>query len=109
MPYPPEQAVEFEFSCIHAPTCDVLADVHGRECEEVNQQAREDFYLDVVLTTPLGELRGPTDYPALTGGVVTEAHARVCRERGHATHTVARPDGVRVWTGICPRCGEAFS
>lgn len=40
-------------------------------------------------------------YPALTGEVVTERHARICRERGHATHTV---DGVD--QGSCPRCGE---
>jgi len=40
-------------------------------------------------------------FPALTGDVVTEAHARVCAERGHATHTV---DGVD--QGYCPRCGE---
>ena len=40
-------------------------------------------------------------FPALTGDVVTERHARICRERGHATHTV---DGVD--SGICPRCGD---
>lgn len=41
------------------------------------------------------------DFPALNGGVVTERHARICRERGHATHTV---DGVD--RGSCPRCGD---
>lgn len=40
------------------------------------------------------------DFPALNGDVVTERHARTCREQGHATHTV---DGVRQ---ACPRCGE---
>ena len=39
-------------------------------------------------------------FPALEGDVVTEAHARICRERGHAFHTI---DGVD--TGCCPRCG----
>jgi hypothetical protein len=40
-------------------------------------------------------------YPALTGAVVTEAHARICAERGHATHLVNGID-----SGVCPRCGE---
>lgn len=39
--------------------------------------------------------------PALTGGVITEYHARMCRENGHMTHEV---DGVTQHT--CPRCGE---
>lgn len=43
------------------------------------------------------------DFPALNGQPVTEAHAQVCRERGHATHTV---DGVD--SGTCPRCGEVL-
>jgi hypothetical protein len=41
------------------------------------------------------------DMAALEGRVVTEGHSRICRERGHATHTVAGVD-----TGTCPRCGE---
>jgi hypothetical protein len=53
MPYQSEPAAEYEFVCIHAPTCDVLADAHGQECEAVNQQGREDFYRDLVLDTPL--------------------------------------------------------
>ena len=40
------------------------------------------------------------EFPALSGGVVTEAHARRCAENGHAEHVV---DGVS--TGTCPRCG----
>jgi len=41
------------------------------------------------------------DMPALNGAVVTERHARFCRENGHAVHTI---DGVpSPW---CPRCGE---
>lgn len=40
-------------------------------------------------------------YPALNGGVVTERHARICRERGHALWTLDGKD-----TGICPRCGD---
>lgn len=40
------------------------------------------------------------DYPALTGEVVTERHARICAERGHASHTVNGRD-----SGTCPRCG----
>lgn len=42
-----------------------------------------------------------TDFPALAGRVVTDAHARICAEYGHATHTVDGRD-----TGSCPRCGE---
>lgn len=42
-----------------------------------------------------------TDFPALNNEPVTERHARICREQGHATHTV---DGVD--TGVCPRCGD---
>lgn len=41
------------------------------------------------------------DFPALNHEPVTERHSRICREKGHATHTV---DGKE--TGICPRCGE---
>lgn len=43
-----------------------------------------------------------TDYPAAAEGrPVTEAHARVCAERGHATWT---RDGQA--SGVCPRCGD---
>lgn len=42
-----------------------------------------------------------TTYPALTGDPVTEGHARMCREQGHATHTI---DGVV--QPRCPRCGD---
>lgn len=41
------------------------------------------------------------DFPAVTGRTVTERHARICRENGHATHTVNGAD-----SGLCPRCGE---
>jgi hypothetical protein len=41
------------------------------------------------------------EMPALNGQTVTEFHARICREQGHATHTV---DGRT--SGTCPRCGE---
>lgn len=41
------------------------------------------------------------DFPIIDGRPVTEAHARICADRGHATHTV---DGVV--SGICPRCGD---
>lgn len=41
------------------------------------------------------------DFAALTGAGVTEAHARYCREHGHATHTV---DGEV--QPHCPRCGD---
>lgn len=40
-------------------------------------------------------------YPALNGEVVTEAHATVCAEKGHATYK--NGDKVEGW---CPRCGE---
>jgi hypothetical protein len=40
-------------------------------------------------------------FPVLVGGVVTERHARICRERGHAQHVV---DGVVMER--CPRCGD---
>ena len=40
-------------------------------------------------------------FPALNGQPVTERHARMCAERGHASHTVnGQP------TGTCPRCGD---
>lgn len=41
------------------------------------------------------------EMPALNLEVVTQAHANICAERGHATHTVngeIQPH--------CPRCGE---
>jgi hypothetical protein len=43
----------------------------------------------------------PLDFPAVNGGVVTEAHAALCHERGHAAHTV---DGKA--SPVCPRCGD---
>lgn len=42
-----------------------------------------------------------SDFPAMFGDVVTERHARLCREEGHKTW---ERDGVDV--GSCPRCGE---
>ena len=39
-------------------------------------------------------------YPALTGEVVTQAHADHCAAHGHATHTSGTD--VSPW---CPRCG----
>lgn len=41
------------------------------------------------------------DFPAVESRPVTEAHARLCREIGHATYT---RDGVDM--GSCPRCGH---
>lgn len=44
------------------------------------------------------------EMPALNGDVVTQAHANICAERGHATHKVngeIQPH--------CPRCGEALA
>lgn len=41
------------------------------------------------------------DYPAANGQPVTERHARLCREQGHAPHLVDGRD-----TGVCARCGE---
>lgn len=41
------------------------------------------------------------DYPAFEGRVVTERHARICRERGHA---VCTQEGVMALH--CPRCGD---
>lgn len=43
-------------------------------------------------------------FPALYGEPVTEWHANLCRERGHASHTV---DGVASLS--CPRCGEVVT
>lgn len=41
------------------------------------------------------------DYPAINGRPVTEAHAKYCRDNGHAKHL---NNGVRV--PYCPRCGD---
>src|SRR5215475_925463 len=46
----------------------------------------------------------PLDMPATEGRTVTEAHAKICAQRGHATHKV---DGVE--SELCPRCGERRS
>lgn len=48
-------------------------------------------------TTP----NAPQDFPAVEGNVVTERHARICRESGHVAYVV---DGVD--QGSCARCGE---
>lgn len=45
--------------------------------------------------------RGTSDYPALSNGVVTQAHTNDCLNFGHAVHLT---DGVD--NGVCPRCGE---
>lgn len=49
-------------------------------------------------------------FPALEGNVVTEGHARYCRENGHATNMIlgtnALPESV---SETCPRCGEFLS
>jgi len=41
------------------------------------------------------------DFPAVDGRVVTEAHAKICRERGCSTYV---KNGIDM--GFCPRCGE---
>jgi hypothetical protein len=45
---------------------------------------------------------GEREMPALNGEVVTQRHADLCAERGHAYHMV---DGIAGPT--CPRCGES--
>lgn len=42
------------------------------------------------------------DFPAINGRVVTQGHADVCTEVGHAVHMI---DGVPQM--FCPRCGDA--
>jgi hypothetical protein len=41
------------------------------------------------------------DFPVVDGRPVTEAHVKICADRGHATHVVNGVD-----SGFCPRCGE---
>jgi hypothetical protein len=41
------------------------------------------------------------DYPVPYGRPVTQAHVKICRERGHVSYVKNGMD-----TGICPRCGE---
>ncbi|MBB5833426.1 hypothetical protein [Kribbella italica] len=55
----------------------------------------------LALEAQLAAQRRMREMPALAGEVVTEFHARICREVGHATHTV---DGID--QGVCPRCGD---
>lgn len=60
--------------------------------------------IERVIELPKAETFRPSlalDYPAATGGVVTQAHANHCAQHGHAQHI---SEGVNV--GICPRCGE---
>jgi hypothetical protein len=49
-------------------------------------------------------MTNPMDFPALTGDYVTEAHAQICRERGHATYKINE-----VPQTCCPRCGDALT
>lgn len=42
-----------------------------------------------------------TDYAALNGSTVTQAHTNYCKSNGHAMHTIDGAD-----QGVCPRCGE---
>lgn len=49
MPFPTDDAgAEYVFRCLHTPTCDPLNDEHGHECRQVNDEARTEFYEDVV-------------------------------------------------------------
>lgn len=38
---------EYEYACIGSIVCEPLLDLHGVECERVNQEARVDFYEEV--------------------------------------------------------------
>lgn len=51
---------------------------------------------------PAAYLPSPMDFPAAKGGIVTEGHAQVCRNEGHATYTINGEPA-----GYCPRCGES--
>lgn len=41
------------------------------------------------------------NFPAVSGEVVTEAHVKICKERGHASYS---KNGVEA--DFCPRCGD---
>lgn len=47
---------EYEWRCFGTIVCDSMFDSHGRECDRLNDEARSDFYADVLLSTPLGDL-----------------------------------------------------
>lgn len=49
-------------------------------------------------------------FPSLEGNVVTEGHARYCRDNGHARNAIIGKNGEIVEISErCPRCGEILS
>lgn len=50
--------------------------------------------------------RFANDFPAVTGGNVTQGHADYCQAHGHATHTITNEDGSTEVAPYCPRCYE---
>lgn len=50
------EAPTYEWHCFGTITCDPLLDAHGRECERMNDEARSEFWADVVRSTPIGDL-----------------------------------------------------
>lgn len=78
---------------------DVTGQTDGTVCNRC--EALYSAQLDAVIAEQTVD---PLDFPVVTGGTVTEGHARYCRENGHARHTF---DGVvSPW---CPRCGDNVS
>lgn len=51
-----DDAPEYEWRCFGTIVCDPLTDQHGQECDRINQEAREEFYAEVVRSTTLGSL-----------------------------------------------------
>jgi len=39
---------EYEWRCFGTVMCDSMFDQHGRECERLNDEARAEFYAEVV-------------------------------------------------------------
>lgn len=49
------ELIDYQYRCLSSAGCDPLADTHTRQCEQVNQLGREEFYLDHA-SAALGEL-----------------------------------------------------
>ena len=41
------ESIEYEWRCFGTIVCEPLGDVHGRECDRLNDEAREEFYADL--------------------------------------------------------------
>lgn len=89
-----DDQASYDYDCLGTVECDPVEDTHGRTCEKVNDEGREDFYRDLVDLEGILEGPGRTademllDILGHAGQGVTEFRDR-CR-RGPVSGLLAR-------------------